>query len=143
MEPPEPVDPYGDDVHALVDYLASAVWPLDVGEVRAAAVVPHDWTPSSGYSVVQVAVDNSAHDAAWGGHSLAQDLLVRLTTWPAAVEGATLGSPSRARRLCRLAESALLQWPGRPVVGVLSATDPTSDVPIATCTVTVGRVPTN
>jgi putative multiple sugar transport system permease protein len=93
-------------------------------------------------SVLVVAVDNSTHQAAWGGTSLSQDVLVRLTAWPAAVEGSTLGSPTRAKRLARLAESVLLQKPGRPVVGVVGTTDPASGVPIATCTVTMGRVPT-
>lgn len=138
---PAPVDPYGDSEHALVDYLATAVWPSDVGPVQVRTVLPHEWTPRTGYSVLVVAVDNSTHQAAWGGTSLAQDVLVRLTAWPAAVEGATLGSPTRAKRLCRLAESVLLQV-GRPVVGVVGTTDPASGVPIATCTVTVGRVPT-
>ncbi|HJE61339.1 MAG TPA: hypothetical protein K8V84_22945 [Nocardiopsis listeri] len=143
MEPPEPVDAYGDTEHLLVDYLASAIWPPDVGEVRAAVALPHDWTPRVGYSVVQVAVDSSVHHAAWGGHSLAQDVLVRLTAWPAAAEGTNLPSPTRAKRLCRLAESVLMAWPGRPVSGVVSTDDAPSGVPIATCTVTVGRAPTN
>lgn len=142
MEPPQPVDPYGDTEHALVDYLASAIWPPDVGEVRAAVVVPHNWTPRVGYSVVQVAVDNSTHQTAWGGTSLAQDVLVRVTAWPAAAPGTDLASPSRAKRLCRLAESLLLAYPGRPGVGVVGTDDAPSGVPIATCTVTVGRVPT-
>lgn len=142
MDAPRPVDAYGDAEHALVAYLGEAAWPPDVGPVRVVSVVPHDWTPREGYSVVQCAVDNTAHSSAWGGTSLAQEVLVRVTTWPAAVEGTTLGSPTRAKRLCRLAESVLFQWPGRSVVGVVGATDPASGVPIATCTVTVGRAPT-
>ena len=141
MEPPQPVDPYGDTEHVLVGYLAGAIWPADVGEVLAAVVVPHDWTPRAGYSVVEVAADNATHETAWGGTSLAQDVLVRVTAWPAAGPGTNLASPTRAKRLCRLTESLLLAYPGRAVAGVVATDDAPSGVPIATCTVTVGRVP--
>lgn len=141
MEPPEPVEAYSDLERDLVDYLAPVEWPGYVGQVRAVNQLPHDWTPRSGYSVVVVVVDDAQEVASWGGHSLRQETLVRITTWPAAVAGAAEGSRSRAKGLALLAANALSHYPARPVSGVVATSDPTTNTPLATCTVAITQQP--
>lgn len=116
-------------------------WPEDLAPVRAVTTVPHEWTPGDGPSLVQVAIDNATHQTAWGGTSLHQVVLVRVTTWPRAEPGTAYGAPTTAKRLARLAEVALVTFPARPTSGVVATTDATSSTPIATFTVTVGIAP--
>lgn len=132
---------FGDLEHALVDYLAGQDWPADIGPVTVGTTLPHDWTPASPGHVL-VAVDDSTEMHAWQRPgALSQSALVRLTGWGNAAPGTTQGSPSRAKRLTRLAHAAMMRYPARPVSGVVSTTDPESRAPLATCTVQVTQHP--
>jgi hypothetical protein len=132
---------FGDLERTLVDYLTGLDWPADIAPVTVGATLPPDWTPASPGHVL-VAVDDATETHAWQKPgALSQSALVRLTAWGNAAPGTSAGSPSRAKRLARLAHAAMMRYPARPGAGVVGATDPESRAPLATCTVTVTQAP--
>lgn len=127
---------YGDPERIVIDYLTPLVPGLPAGYETATVGVglPDRWTTAS---PPHIGVFCDHVDPT---HPLRVPCLMRLTTWA--------DTPTKAKRLCRLAESAMLAHPGgeqvwavRPGAGVVGGQDPDNKAPLATCTVTVELKP--
>lgn len=116
----------------LVGYLNTQDW--DFPAPTAGVVLPIDWRPATHPPFLQVAVDEAAEMQAWQRPgALRRDSLVRLTAYAS--------TRPLAKRLAASAHAALMQYPARPVAGVVAGIDPDSRAPLATCTVQVTQAP--
>lgn len=117
-------DVWVDAERVAVDYLLAQV-PLFPGGLQGATVgvaLPAGWTTAAAPHLA-VSLDYDTDYAAWGGWQTRNRATIRVTAWA--------DTPTRVKRLARLARTALLAFPARPNTGLIVTRDPDNLAPTA------------
>ena len=126
---------FPDPERRVRDFLAGMVaeFPPDFAGVVVSVGLPGDWTPGDAPRLA-VTCDYEHETHAWARPgAVLQRATIRVVAWA--------DTPTRVKRLARVAHAAMLRYPATPNTGVSATVDPGNRAPIAYFTVQVAHKP--